>query len=89
MQIKIPEELARYCDDATEWHMEAATSAAAIAQLVNRFPLLKERLLGRGDQLLSHLALFHNGSVLAAPIQRPEPLDEADELEIMFLASGG
>ena len=89
MHIKIPEELARYCDGATEWHMEAATSAAAIVLLVDRYPMLKERLLGRGGQLLSHLAVFHNGSLLAAPLQRPEPLDEAAELEIMFLASGG
>ena len=89
MRIKIPEELARYCDGSDEWQLQAATSAAAITQLVDRFPPLQERLLGRGGQLLSHLIVFHNGAVLATPVQSPAPLGEDDELEIMFLASGG
>ena len=89
MRIKIPEELARYCDGSDEWQLEAATSAAAITQLVDRFPPLQERLLGRGGQLLSHLIVFHNGAVLATPVQSPAALGEDDELEIMFLASGG
>ena len=89
MRIKIPEELARYCESCDEWQLESTTSAAAIEQLVDRFPELKARMLGRSGQLLSHLIVFHNGALLAAPQQTPQPLGEADELEIMFLASGG
>ena len=89
MQIKVPEELARYCGGREVWQLEAATSAAAIAQLVDRFPDLKQRLLGSGGRLMTHLIVFHNGAVLAVPERSQRALAATDELEIMFLASGG
>ena len=89
MRIKVPEELARYCGDQQEWQLQAATAAAAIAELVDRFPALKERLLGDNGRLLAHLIVFLNGAVLASAERSQQALAAADELEIMFLASGG
>jgi len=89
VRIKLPEELARYCGGRDESEVEAATFEAVLARLIEQFPDVGPRLLGRGGHLLSHLIVFRNGSSVPAPKLPKLAVTSHDELEIMFLASGG
>jgi hypothetical protein len=89
IRIKIPDELGRFCGGRHEFEIEAATFDGIVAQLVERQPDVGPRLLGRDGRVLSHLIVFHNGT--SVPTAKLSELAVApnDELEIMFLASGG
>ncbi|MBT4868446.1 MAG: MoaD/ThiS family protein [Planctomycetaceae bacterium] len=89
IRIKIPDELGRFCNGRHELDIEAATFDGIAARLIERFPDVGTRLLGGDGHLLSHLIVFHNGT--SVPTARLTELAVApnDELEIMFLASGG
>ena len=88
VQVKIPEELVRYCDGQDAPTIDGGTLGSILENLVERFPEMKPRLMGRDDLLMSHLIVLLNG----ATVQRQELADRIvspqDEIEIMFLASG-
>ena len=89
IRIKIPDELGRFCNGRHELEIEAATIDGIVAQLIQRYPDVGPRLQGRDGRLLPHLIVFHNGT--SVPIAKLTELAVApnDEIQIMFLASGG
>lgn len=89
IRITIPFELSRYCDGRHELEFEAATIDGIVAKLIERYPDVKPRLLGRDARLLSHLILFYNGTSVPTTTLAKLAVSPNDELEIMFLASGG
>ena len=68
---------------------KAATFDGTVAQLIERHPDVGPRLLGRDGRLLSHLIVFHNGTSVPTAKLTERAVAPNDELEIMFLASGG
>jgi hypothetical protein len=89
IRIKIPDELGRFCNGRHELEVEAATFDGIVAQLIERHPDVGPRLLGRDGRLLSHLIVFHNGTSVPTAKLTERAVAPNDELEIMFLASGG
>lgn len=88
-RIKIPEDLSRYADGLDNFRVVAETFDGALAELIARYPDLRLRLVGNDEKLLSHLILFANGETVPTAALSQLPITPGDELEIMFLASGG
>ena len=89
IQVRIPEELARYCDGQSAPRIEGDTLGSILTNLVEQFPQAKPRLVGRDGQLLSHLVVLLNGSSVPRRGLAERCVSLKDDLEIMFLASGG
>jgi hypothetical protein len=89
IRITIPDELGRYCDGRCELAIEATTFDGIVTKLIERYPDVGPRLLGREARLLSHLIVFHNGTSVPTAKLAELAVAPNDELEIMFLASGG
>ena len=88
-RIKIPEDLSRYCDGRRAFNIDAKSVDGALSELIIKYPDLRPRLLGKEGQLLSHLILFANGKTIPTSSLSGLIVSPDDELEIMFLASGG
>ena len=89
VQIRLPEELSRYCEGRSELDIEGNTLGGLLANLVERFPTVRSRLLDSGGQLRSHLVVILNGSALPRQKLTEASVSPRDELEIKFLAVGG
>jgi hypothetical protein len=88
-RIKIPEDLSRYADGLDTFSVAAENFDKALADLIARYPELGPRLVGNDRKLLSHLIVFANGKTVPTAALSQLSVSPGDELEIMFLASGG
>ena len=87
--IRIPENLAQYCDGQRTVSLAVVTASDAIVQLVVRFPSAGPRLLEEDGRLRGHLMMLCNDQAVAADEMAARELVEGDELALLFLAGGG
>jgi len=87
--IYIPKVLRRYSDNTAEHTLSGATIGQALEDLLQRFPLLRERLFDKHGHIWSYLVLFHNDQNVPREAFANIPLNPGDHLELVGAAVGG
>ncbi|MCS6286317.1 MAG: MoaD/ThiS family protein [Nitrospira sp.] len=86
MTVHIPSALRSYTAQRGDIELDASTLADALAQLDDRFPGLRFRIITEQDTVRPHIRLFVNEQQ-AFDLQTP--LRREDELYIVLALSGG
>jgi len=87
--IRLPEGLAKYCDNRRTVPLTAQSVAGAIDCLVSMYPAAGPRVFGEDGRLRVHLMVLCNDQAVAADEMLSRELSEGDELALLFLAGGG
>ena len=86
MRVRIPTPLRSYTDQQSEVDVEGATVADVLAELDERFPGLRFRMVDEQGRLRKHMKIFVNEDAIR---DLDAPLTESDEVTIMQALSGG
>jgi len=86
---EIPADLARFAGGCSTIEITAATFPEALRDLFLVAPDLQSRIVDPEGDLHAHLVILRNGNPLSHDAIYRTAINEGDELEIFFVASGG
>jgi sulfur carrier protein ThiS len=87
--VSIPEALRRYVDNRAQVQVAAGPLESLVAEIAQKYPALKLRLLQPDGSLMAHLVLALGGELVPAADILDTVAQDGDLLEILFVASGG
>jgi molybdopterin converting factor small subunit len=85
MKVIIPSALRSYTG-TRETQASGATLAAALAELEDRYPGIRFRIIDEQDRIRPHIRIFVNGEQAR---DLSQPLGASDEVFIVLALSGG
>ena len=87
--VRVPGLLDRFTDGQRRVTVSAATVAAAVDALVERYPALDPHLHDGSGALRTHLKLFHDGVEVDEAEAAGVVLEAGDEVLVLQAVSGG
>lgn len=89
VQVRIPTPLRKLTHNEEVVEVNAATVAAAIAELQSRFPGIRERLLDEQGAVRRFVNVYVNEEDIRFLQNQQTPLKEGDEISIIPAIAGG
>jgi len=89
VQVRIPTPLRKLTNNEELVTLEAATVAAAIAELQARFPGIRERLLDEQGAVRRFVNVYVNEEDIRFLQNQQTPLKDGDEISIIPAIAGG
>jgi len=86
--VNIPSYLQPYTGDCDVVEVSGGTIAECLDQLVEQFPNISKVLFAEGGRLLEYVSVYLNGE-LADVTELTGPVNDGDELHILYLLGGG
>ena len=86
MKVLIPDPLRSYTDEQRQVEADGATLGAVLADLDQRYPGIRFRMIDEQDAIRRHMRIFVNGGEVRA---LDVTLGSADEVLIVQALSGG
>ena len=86
MRVLIPGPLRSYTEERSQVEAKGATIADVLADLDQRYPGIRFRMIDEQDAIRRHLRIFVNGDQVRG---LEAPLDVSDEVIIVQALSGG
>lgn len=86
MTVHIPSALRSYTAQQTSVPIEGATLGEMLAELDDRFPGIRFRIITEQDTIRPHIRIFVNEQQLS---RLTAPLQEEDQIHIVCALSGG
>jgi len=88
VKINIPSYLQPYTDDCDVVEVNGSTITECLKQLIEQFPDINKVLFAEGGRLLEYVSVYLNGE-LADVTELTVPVNDGDELHILYLLGGG
>lgn len=89
VKVRIPTPLRKLTQDEEVVHVNAATVGAAIAELQNRFPGIKERLTDDAGAVRRFVNVYVNQEDIRFLKNQDTSLKDGDEISIIPAIAGG
>jgi molybdopterin converting factor small subunit len=86
VKVSIPQPLLSYTDRHTEVEADGATIAELLADLDQRYPGIRFRMIDEQDAIRPHMRIFVNREQVR---ELATPLRPSDEVQILQALSGG
>jgi len=88
-RLRIPTPLRPYTEGQTEIVLQGTTVGAALEDLTDRYPALRQHLFTEGGELRAFVNLFLNEEDIRQLAGVDTPLDETDTLRLIPSIAGG
>jgi len=89
VSVVIPGPLRRYVNHAEQLEFAAGSLPSLLQQMGQEYPDLGSRLLRPDGSLMGHLAVSIRDQLLPATVVSNTIVSDGEQLEIVFVASGG
>ena len=88
IKIKIPSYMCSFTNNREVVEVNGSTVGECLNHLVKQFPGMKKQLFSKTGNLFENIIISVNGES-AYPEQLAKPVKDGDELNIVFMTSGG
>ena len=88
VKIVIPSYLRPFTTNLEAVEVNGSTVGGCLNNLSNQFPDMEEKLFTKNGKLLSYVGIYVNGED-AYPEELAKPIEDGDELHIIYIIGGG
>ncbi len=88
VKIDMPSYLQPFTDNMALVEVSGSTVGLCLAHLVKQFPRIEKMLFAKDGKLFGYVGLYVNGED-TYPEELAKPVKDGDELNILYIISGG
>ena len=88
IKIGIPSYLQSFTQNLETVEVNGSTVGECLGYLIKQFPAMKKKLFSKDGKLLDYVGIYINGED-AYPEELSKPVQDGDELFILYIIGGG